>query len=86
MSEAGVAGYEFSTWYGLLVPGRTPAAIVGQLNGVSVKVLQSPALKEQFAAQGLEAVSTSPAEFGAFLKSEVAKWGKVIKAAGIKAD
>ena len=86
MSEAGVAGYEFSTWYGLLVPGRTPAAIVGQLNGVSMKVLQSPALKEQFAAQGLEAVSTSPAEFGAFLKSEVAKWGKVIKAAGIKAD
>jgi tripartite-type tricarboxylate transporter receptor subunit TctC len=86
MSEAGVPGYEFSTWYGLLVPGRTPAAIVGQLNGVSVKVLQSAALKEQFSAQGLEAASTSPAGFGAYLKSEVAKWGKVIRTANIKAE
>jgi tripartite-type tricarboxylate transporter receptor subunit TctC len=86
MSEAGVARYEFSTWYGLLVPGRTPTAIVGQLNGAAVRVLQSPALKEQFAAQGLEAASSSPAEFGAYLKSEVGKWGKVIKAAGIKAE
>jgi tripartite-type tricarboxylate transporter receptor subunit TctC len=86
MSEAGVAGYEVSTWYGLLVPGRTPAAIIGQLNGAAVRVLQSPALKEQFAAQGLEAASSSPAEFGAYLKSEVAKWRKVIKAAGIKAE
>jgi tripartite-type tricarboxylate transporter receptor subunit TctC len=86
MSEAGVAGYEVSTWYGLLVPGRTPAAIVGQLNGAAVKVLQSSALKEQFAAQGLEAASSSPAEFRAYLESEVAKWGKVIKAAGIKSE
>lgn len=86
MSEAGVPGYDFSTWYGLLVPGRTPASTVGRLNGVSVKILQSPALKDQFAAQGLEAVSTSSAEFGAFLQYEVAKWGKVIKAANIKPD
>jgi tripartite-type tricarboxylate transporter receptor subunit TctC len=86
MSEAGVPGYDFSTWYGLLVPGRTPASTVGRLNGVSVKILQSPALKDQFAAQGLEAVSTSSAEFGGFLQYEVAKWGKVIKTAGIKAE
>jgi tripartite-type tricarboxylate transporter receptor subunit TctC len=86
MSEAGVTGYEFSTWYGLLVPGRTPAATIGQINGTAVKVLRSAPLKEQFAVQGLEAASTSPAEFGAYLKSEVAKWGKVIKAAGIKAE
>ena len=86
MSEAGVSGYDFSTWYGLLVPGRTPASIVGRLNGVSVKILQSSALKDQFAAQGLEAASTSSAEFAGFLQYEVAKWGKVIKAANIKAD
>ena len=86
MNEAGVPGYDFSTWYGLLVPGRTPATIVARLNGVSVKVLQSHSLREQFAAQGLEAASSSPAEFGAFLKSEVAKWAKVIKAANIKPD
>jgi tripartite-type tricarboxylate transporter receptor subunit TctC len=86
LSEAGVQGYDFSVWYGLLVPGRTPAAIVGQLNGAAVKVLQSSALKEQFAAQGLEAASSTPAEFGAHLKSEVAKWGKVIKAGNIKVE
>jgi tripartite-type tricarboxylate transporter receptor subunit TctC len=86
MSEAGVPGYDFSTWYGLLVPGRTPASIVDRLNSVSVTILQAPALKDQFAAQGLEAAPTSSAEFGAFLKYEVAKWGKVIKAAGIKAE
>jgi tripartite-type tricarboxylate transporter receptor subunit TctC len=86
MSEAGVAGYEVSTWYGLLVPGRTPPAIIGQLNGAAVKVLQSPALKEQFAGQGIEAASSSPAEFGTYLKSEVAKWGKVIKAGNIKVE
>jgi tripartite-type tricarboxylate transporter receptor subunit TctC len=86
MSEAGVPGYEFSIWYGLLVPGRTPSAIIGQLNGVTAKILQAPALKDQFAAQGIEATSSSAAEFGAYLKSEVAKWGKVIKAAGVKAD
>ena len=86
MSEAGVTGYEFSTWYGLLVPGRTPAAIVGQLNGATARILATPALKEQFAGQGIEAASSSPAEFGTYLKSEVAKWGKVIKAANIKAE
>jgi tripartite-type tricarboxylate transporter receptor subunit TctC len=86
MSEAGVPGYEASTWYGLLVPGRTPAAIVGQLNAATVKILKTQALREQLAGQGIEAASSSSAEFGAYLKSEVAKWGKVIKAAGIKAD
>jgi tripartite-type tricarboxylate transporter receptor subunit TctC len=86
MSEAGVAGYEFSTWYGLLVPARTPPPVIGSLNGVTVKALNSPALKQQFAAQGLEPASSSPSEFGAYLKSETAKWGKVIKAANIKSD
>ena len=86
LSEAGVPGYEFSTWYGLLAPGRTPAAVVGQLNGVTAKALRSPALKEQFAAQGLEATPSSPAEFGAYLKSEVAKWARVVKASGAKPD
>lgn len=86
MHEAGVAGYEFSTWYGLLVPGRTPKPIIARLNAETVKVLASPALKEQFAGQGLEATSSSPAEFGAYLKAEVAKWGKVVKASGARPD
>lgn len=86
MAEAGVAGYEFSTWYGLLLPGGTPKAIVGRLNAETVKVLQSPALKEQFASQGLEATPGTPVEFGAYLRSEVAKWGKVIKASGARPE
>lgn len=86
MSEAGVKGYEFSTWYGLLVPGATPKTVVERLNAATVKMLQSPAVKDQFVAQGLEATTGTPAEFGAYLKSEVAKWGKVVKAASIKVE
>ena len=86
LSEAGVAGYEVSIWYGLLVPGRTPATIVRQLNGVTAKILEAPSLKELFAGQGIEATSSSPAEFGAYLKTEVTKWGKVVKASGAKPD
>jgi tripartite-type tricarboxylate transporter receptor subunit TctC len=82
LSEAGVKGYEFSTWYGLLVPARTPKAIVDRLNAESRNVLASPAVKEQFAAQGLEPASSTPQEFGSYLRSEVEKWGKVVKASG----
>lgn len=86
MNEAGVKGYEFSTWYGLLVPGATPKGVVDRLNAATVRALQSSSVKEQFAAQGLEATPGTPAEFGAYLRSEVAKWGKVIKASGAKPD
>lgn len=86
VAEAGVPGYEFSTWYGLLVPGATPKAIVERLNAETVKILGSPSLKEQLAAQGLEATPSLPAEFSAYLKSEVAKWGQVVKASGAKPD
>jgi tripartite-type tricarboxylate transporter receptor subunit TctC len=86
MDEAGVKGYEFSTWYALVVPGRTPRAIVDRVNGAAVKVLSAPVLKEQFAAQGLEPTPTTAADAAAYLKSEVTKWAKVIKAANVKAD
>jgi tripartite-type tricarboxylate transporter receptor subunit TctC len=82
MNEAGVKGYEFSTWYGLLVPAGTPKAIVDRLNAESRKALDSALVKEQFTGQGLEVSSSSPQEFGAYLRSEVAKWGKVVKASG----
>src|SRR5262245_10533775 len=86
LRAAGVPGYEFSTWYGLLVPASTPRAVIDRLNSETLKVLNSASLKEQFAAQGVEPVSSSPAEFGAHLKSEVAKWGKVVKQAGLKPE
>jgi tripartite-type tricarboxylate transporter receptor subunit TctC len=82
MNEAGVPGYEFSTWYGLLVPAGTPRTIIDRLNAETAKVLAQPFVKEQFAVQGLDTTPSSPQEFGQYLKAEVAKWGKVVKASG----
>ena len=86
MNEAGVPGYEFNTWYGLLVPAATPKFIIDRLNREMGKLLQSAAIKEQFSVQGLEPAPSSPQEFGAYLKTEVGKWGKVIKASGARPD
>ena len=85
LSEAGVPGYEFSTWYGLLVPAGTPRPIVERLNRETAKLLAST-LKEQFAAQGLEGSASTPEEFGAYLRNEVVKWGKVVRQSGAKVD
>ena len=82
LNEAGVKGYEFSTWYALLAPARTPAGIVDRLNADTHKALASPSLREQFAAQGLEPAASTPQELGRYLRSEVAKWAKVVKASG----
>jgi tripartite-type tricarboxylate transporter receptor subunit TctC len=82
MDEAGVKGYEFSTWYGLLVPAGTPKAIVDRLNAETRKAIASAAVKEAFVGQGLEPVSSTPQEFGAYLGREVAKWATVVKASG----
>jgi len=86
MSEAGVKGYEFSTWYGLLVPAGTPKAIVDRLNAETVKALDSRQIREQFAAQGLEPAGSTPQAFGTYLRSEVEKWGRVVKASGATAE
>lgn len=86
MDEAGVKGYEFSTWYAIVAPRGTPAEIVRKLNAELAQVLASPAVKEQFAGQGLEATHSTPAELGAYLRSEVSKWGKVIRASGAKPE
>ena len=82
MNEAGVKGYEFSTWYGLLAPARTPRAIVERLSVETRKALASASVREQFAAQGLEPAGSTPQEFGAYLTNEVRKWAKVVKASG----
>jgi tripartite-type tricarboxylate transporter receptor subunit TctC len=82
MSEAGVKGYEFSTWYGVVVPARTSTAIVDRLNSELRIALSSSQVKEPFAAQGLEPAASTPSEFGSYLKSEVEKWGGVVKASG----
>jgi tripartite-type tricarboxylate transporter receptor subunit TctC len=86
MNEAGVPGYEFSTWYGLFVPSATPRAIVDRLNRETAKALSAPDVKEQLASQGIEGAPTSVEAFGAYVRNEVTKWGKVVKESGAKVE
>jgi tripartite-type tricarboxylate transporter receptor subunit TctC len=86
LDEAGVKGYEFDTWYGLHAPAKVPKAIITQLNTAINKSLSRPEVKQQLMNQGLEAVGGSPEEFAKFVRSEVTKMGKIIKASGAKPE
>jgi tripartite-type tricarboxylate transporter receptor subunit TctC len=86
MDEAGLPGYEASIWNGLLAPAGTPRPIVNRLNEAVVQILKSPQAQERYAAVGAEIRYNSPDEFHALIRSEITKWAKVIKAAGIRAD
>ncbi len=79
-------GYDASTWYGVLVPARTPRPIVMRLHGEIVKILGVIETRDRLLAQGFEPVGSTPAEFATYINSEIVKWGKVIKAAGIKPE
>lgn len=85
IAESGVKGYEASTWYGLLAPARTPPAIVTRLHAHTVKILAGPT-RQRLEAQGFEPEGGTPAEFAAYIKTEIVKWAKVIKDAGIPAE
>ncbi len=84
VAEAGVPGYEAVQWYGLFAPAKTPGAIIGKLHGAMTGVLHSPAVKENFASDGVEPVGNTPDEFARFLRSETDKWAKVVRGAGIE--
>jgi len=86
LAEAGVKGYASSTWYGLLAPRGTPRAIVLRLNTEVVALLKRPDVRERLLADGAEPIGNTPGEFGAFIKAEIERWAKVIRAAGIRAD
>ena len=86
IAEAGVPGYEATQWYGVLAPAGTPKAIVTRLNQEILKALQTPQMQERLAADGAEPLPSTPEEFSAFIKEEIARWAPVIKAAGIRAD
>ncbi len=83
VAEAGVPGYEYSTWYGLLVPAGTPRAIVEKLNKTTVGLLNSQETRQKYLAQGMDPIPSTSAEYTARLKSETDKWGKVVRAANI---
>jgi tripartite-type tricarboxylate transporter receptor subunit TctC len=85
IADSGVKGYEASTWYGLLAPARTPPAIITRLHADTVKILAGPT-RQRLEVQGFEPEGGTPAEFAAYIKSEIVKWAKVIKDAGIPAE
>ena len=86
MDEAGVRGFEASTWAGLLMPAGTPQPIIAKFYADLQKIYAQPDMKERMATGGFEAIGNSPKEFAAYLDLEVARWEKVIRAAGIKAE
>lgn len=86
IAEAGLPGYEFVTWHGMLAPKGTPKAIVALLNERLKKTLGSPDQLQLFKDRGLDIIASSPEEFAAHLKSELEKWGRVIKERGMRAD
>jgi tripartite-type tricarboxylate transporter receptor subunit TctC len=81
-----VPGYSLDPWLGLFVPAKTPSDVVTKIHAEVVKILGSPDLKSKLGPQGIELVTNSPADFARFIREDNAKWGKIIKEAGIKAD
>jgi tripartite-type tricarboxylate transporter receptor subunit TctC len=86
IAEAGVPGYDSSNWWGILAPAKTPPAIVQRVRDETAKILASSDVQRKFEGQGAETVKMSPDEFGRFIKTEIVKWTKVVKEAGIKAE
>ncbi|MGQ0523339.1 MAG: Bug family tripartite tricarboxylate transporter substrate binding protein [Betaproteobacteria bacterium] len=84
IAESGLPGYEANNWNGFFVPAKTPRPIINRLNKEITAALNAPDIKEFLFKQGLDAAPGTPEEFAAYMKSEMAKWAKVIKAAGIK--
>jgi tripartite-type tricarboxylate transporter receptor subunit TctC len=86
LAEAGVKDYDYSSWFGLMAPAKTPPAIIARLNADANKAVQSNEVKAILATEASEPVGTTPDEFDAIMKREVARWMQVVKAAGIKGE
>ena len=86
VDEAGVKGYESSGWYGMWGTAGTPSSVLAALNKIVTRILDTPAIKEQFGAQGLQPIPTSPEAFGKRLREEIRKWGPVVRASGAKPE
>jgi len=86
IAESGYKGFEASTWYGLLAPAGTPAAVVARLNAEVNRALGTPEVRQRLAAEGGEVLGGSPEQFASFLRAEHAKWGRVVKESGARAE
>lgn len=85
-AEAGLAGYDASTWNGIMVPTGTPRAVIDRLNSEIVKILRAPSNQERLAADGSVAIGNTPEEFADYIKAEHAKWSRVVREANIRVE
>jgi tripartite-type tricarboxylate transporter receptor subunit TctC len=86
IAEAGVPGYALDPWLGLFMPARVSSDIISKVNAEVVRILNAPELKSRLASQGIEIVTSSPAEFARFIREDNAKWGKLIREASIHGE
>jgi tripartite-type tricarboxylate transporter receptor subunit TctC len=86
IAESGYPGYDLTIWFGLLAPARTAPEVIGRINADMVKILADGDMRERLSAQGAEPVGGTPEAFAAHIRSEVARWGEVVKASGAKVD
>jgi tripartite-type tricarboxylate transporter receptor subunit TctC len=86
MPELGYSQIEADNWYGMVAAGRTPPAIVAKLNAATVAALAAPEVKEKLTSQGAVLIGDTPEQFAAFVRDEIAKWARVVAAAGIKVN
>lgn len=86
VAESGLPGYEVINWYGVLAPAGAPQAIVAKLNAEITRIMNLPDVKERLAGLGSETMTSTPQEFASFIKSETAKWAKVVKFSGARLD
>jgi tripartite-type tricarboxylate transporter receptor subunit TctC len=86
IAEAGVPGYEINNWYGFFVPAGTAAEIVQRLNAETAQALKKPEVRAKLVGAGLEPVWNTPSQFAAYVRSETAKWGKIVRDSGARSD
>lgn len=86
IAEAGVPGYEATVWFGVVAPAGTPDAVVKRLNAEIRKALETPALRDRFAAEGAEPFPLSPAEFADLIKADIARWGEAVRRSGARVE
>ena len=86
MKEALPPGFELNAWFGILAPAGTPPEVVSRLNAEIVKILNEPAMRERLEGDGTTVVTSSPAEFAALVRADVARWAEIVKMTGIRVD
>jgi tripartite-type tricarboxylate transporter receptor subunit TctC len=86
VAEAALPGFESVLWYGILAPASMPPALVAKINSVATEIMQRADVRERLDAAGMEPMKMQPVEFAAYIKSEIAKWSRVVKESGAKPE